>query len=159
MNELAYALDNLRAKYDDLEQEHEELLTQFNASEKYTAHLEERIGEVLQEKDRLEERLKQVVEDSELCRDRNRDPEHECDNLDERLGLVMLDNDALRQRCFDLECKVHRLMVALTNCEEVANGMARSCIGEPNGAESPIYRWAAKINLFVAQALYGGDPK
>lgn len=83
MNELAYAnaLDDLRAKYDDLEQEHEELLTQFNASEKHTAHLEERIGELLEEKDRLEERLKQVVEDSELCRDRNRDLEAEMHHL------------------------------------------------------------------------------
>ena len=77
MKELAYAnaLDDLQAKYNDLEQEHEELLTQFDASEKYTTHLEERIGELLEEKDRLEERLKQVVEDSELCRDRNRDLE------------------------------------------------------------------------------------
>lgn len=83
MNELAYAnaLDDLQAKYDDLEQEHEELLYQVNASERYTTHLEERIGEVLQEKDRLEDRLKQVVEDSEHCRNRNRDLEAELHHL------------------------------------------------------------------------------
>lgn len=109
--------------------------------------------------DKLQSKLDEAIDENMELQRQVSDLEHECDNLDERLGLVMLDNDALRQRCFDLECKVHRLMVALTNCEEVANGMARSCIGEPNGAESPIYRWAAKLNLFVAQALYGGDPK
>nr|DAF74823.1 MAG TPA: Macoilin family [Caudoviricetes sp.] len=97
MNELDYvnALDDLQVKYNDLEQEHEELLAQFNASEKYTAHLEERIGELLEEKDRLEERLKQVVEDSELCRDRNR----------------------------DLEAEMHILKVALYKCFGVADVM------------------------------------
>ena len=97
MNELAYAnaLDDLQVKYSDLKQEHEELLTQFNASEEYTTHLEERIGELLDEKDRLEERLKQVVEDSELCRDRNR----------------------------DLEAEAHFLKVALYKCFGVADVM------------------------------------
>lgn len=80
MNELAYAnaLDDLQVKYSDLEQEHEELLTQFNASEECTIHLEECVSELLDEKARLEEQLKQVVEDSELCRDRNRDLEAEA---------------------------------------------------------------------------------
>ena len=97
MNELAYAnaLDDLQAKYNDLEQEHEELLTQCDASEEYTTHLEERIGELLDEKDRLEERLKHVVEDSELCRDRNR----------------------------DLEAEAHFLKVALYKCFSVADVM------------------------------------
>lgn len=76
MNELAYAntLDDLQAKYNDLEQKHEELLD---------------------EKDRLEERLKQVVEDSELCRDRNR----------------------------DLDAEAHFLKVALYKCFGVADVM------------------------------------
>ena len=87
MNELAYAnaLDDLQVRYDDL----------INASEKYAAYLEERIGEVLEEKDRLEGRLKQVVGDSELCRDRNR----------------------------DLEAEAHFLKVALYKCFGVADVM------------------------------------
>ena len=97
MNELTYAnaLDDLQAKYSDLEQDHEELLTQFNASEEYTIHLEERFGALLEDKDRLEKRLKQVVKDSELCRDRNR----------------------------DLEAEAHFLKVALYKCLGVANVM------------------------------------
>lgn len=83
MNEPAYAnaLDDLQAKYSDLEQEHKELLTQFNAYEKHNAHLKKRLGEALQEKDLLEKRLKQVVEDSERCRDRNSDLEAELHHL------------------------------------------------------------------------------
>lgn len=97
MNELAYAnaLDDLQAKYNDLEQEHEELLTQFNASEEYTTQLEECVGELMDEKARLEEQLKQVVEDSELYRDRNR----------------------------DLEAEAHFLKVALYKCFGVADVM------------------------------------
>ena len=97
MNELAYvnALDDLQAKYDDLGQEHEELLSQVKASERYSNHLEERIGEVLQEKDKLEDRLKQVVADSEACRERNR----------------------------DLEAELHHLKVALYKCFGIADVM------------------------------------
>lgn len=125
MNELAYvnALDDLQAKYDDLKQE-------------YTTHLEERIGELLEEKDQLEERidelldekgrlekrLKQVVEDSELCRDRNR----------------------------DLEAEAHFLKVALYRCFGVADVMEI----RRNTNDSDVQRWSQDLKRHIAEGLY-----
>lgn len=125
MNELAYAnaLDDLQAKDDYLEQEYiPHLEERIGELLEEKDQLEDRIGELLEEKDRLEEQLKQVVKDSELCRDRNR----------------------------DLEAEAHFLKVALYKCFGVADVMEI----RRNTNDSDVQRWSQDLKRHITEGLH-----